>query len=215
MPLDVKLPRVAKHWQPGLLLVAVVAVFVEGAIRSQDAVVRVGFGFAALAASVGLGFFVWKAVTDPDIRDQLMSDADWRSHRREHVATLHAAQEHPNPVPTTGAIAELMNQKRVQMYQSCQGLFLVHTSRASAEPGQVADVLVRLHQHNDGPLSKNEVREVEYYPGPRFSAHPLVVGDSDTDFALELSAYGPLLLTAKATLKDNSTIELSRYLNFE
>ena len=43
---------------------------------------------------------------------------------------------------------------------------VTHYWRPSDKPRQVADIVIRLHQHNLGPLSEGQVENVEYQLGP-------------------------------------------------
>jgi hypothetical protein len=110
--------------------------------------------------------------------------------------------------------AEGLEAVRVRRYEKYQGVFLVHSWRPSREPGQVADIVLRLQQHGDGPLRSGLVEAVEYALGPKFFAYPQVKTNRDESFRLEVSAYGPLLCIARVCLKDGSTFDLERYLDF-
>jgi hypothetical protein len=46
-----------------------------------------------------------------------------------------------------------LEEERTREYREQRGLFLVHHWRPSDKPDQVADIVIRLHQHNLGPLS--------------------------------------------------------------
>jgi hypothetical protein len=57
---------------------------------------------------------------------------------------------------------------RISRYERNLGLFLIHTWRPSRTKGQVADVVIQLHQHGStGPLIKGDVEKVEYNLGPK------------------------------------------------
>lgn len=120
--------------------------------------------------------------------------------------------EIPNPKLSTG---EDLERVRVRRYEKYHGVFLVHTWRPSKEKGQVADVLLRLQQHREGPLSAGLVKRVEYALGPNFFQAPVVKENGSESFRLEVSAYGPMLCVARVQLVDGSCFEVERYVDFD
>jgi hypothetical protein len=105
---------------------------------------------------------------------------------------------------------------RVAKYENQQGLFLVHAWRPSFSPGQVADIVIWLHQHGNGPLSKGEVEKVEYELGRKFFPAPKVKYNVKELFKLDVSAYGPMLCIARVFVRgQDKPIILERYINFE
>lgn len=109
-----------------------------------------------------------------------------------------------------------MNVARVKRYQETRGVFLVHTWTPSNDPEQVAEVAIHLYQHRDGPLSRDEVKAVEYTLGPKFTDHSLVRTDSTGGFGIVVPMWGPMLCLAKVYFTDGSVpILLERYVNFE
>lgn len=106
--------------------------------------------------------------------------------------------------------------KRIKKYEIQQGLFIIHNWRPSNIPGQVADIVIWLHQHGEGPLSNGLVEKVEYCLGPKFFTGPVIKTNADEYFKLEISAYGPLLCTARVYIGgQKDVIELERYINFD
>ena len=111
---------------------------------------------------------------------------------------------------------EDLEDQRIQKYEKQQGLFLVHRWRPSLTPGQIADIVIWLHQHGDGPLTRGEVEKVEYELGRKFFDEPQVKTNPKDLFKLELSAYGPMLCLARVFICGQSEpITLERYVNFE
>ncbi len=105
---------------------------------------------------------------------------------------------------------------RIRRYEEQQGLFLVHTWRPSMTPGQIADIVIWLHQHGEGPLSKGEIEKVEYQLGPKFFKSPQIKTNASEQYRIEVSAYGPMLCIAKVFLRrQEEPILLYRYINFE
>jgi len=110
--------------------------------------------------------------------------------------------------------AEDLEAARVSRYQKYQGVFLVHSWRPSRQPRQVADIVLQLQQHGDGPLRSGLVEAVEYALGPKFFLRPHVKTNREESFRLEVSAYGPFLCLARVWLKDGSSFDLERYVAF-
>jgi hypothetical protein len=111
---------------------------------------------------------------------------------------------------------ELLEQHRIEKYERQRGLFLIHSWRPSVETGQVADIVVWLHQHGEGPVTHGEVDRVEYQLGPKFFDAPVVKRNAGDKYKLEISAFGPALCIARVYFKnDGDPIELKRYLDFE
>jgi len=93
---------------------------------------------------------------------------------------------------------------------------LVHDWRPSTTPGQVADIIIWLQQHREGPLTRGEVLKVEYHLGPKFFDHPPIKTDASDGFRLEVSAYAPMLCLARVFLRGRSDpVELTRYVDFD
>jgi hypothetical protein len=111
--------------------------------------------------------------------------------------------------------SEERDKERKAIYRKHEGLFLVHTWRPSAVPDQVADIVIELYQHNEGPLTRGEVESVEYQLGPKFFTEPVVKTNAGHNFRLEVSAYGPMLCLARVRfLDDREPLDLQRYINF-
>jgi len=124
----------------------------------------------------------------------------------------------PVSVSATGKVGESWEERehrRIRRYEGNRGLFLVHTWRPSRTPEQEADVSISLHQHGDGPLTQKKIKSVEYHLGPKFFAHTVTKTDPDDNFALHISAYGPILCLAQVNFDDGSPpLDLERYINF-
>ena len=114
--------------------------------------------------------------------------------------------------------AEVTNieERRIKLYEDNKGLFLIHTWRPSSTPGQVADIVIWLHQHGKGPLSEGRVEKVEYQLGDKFFRGPKFKKNPSDSFRLEISAYGPMLCLARVHIRgETAPIILERYVNFE
>lgn len=117
--------------------------------------------------------------------------------------------------PSVEAVEGGLEGERQARYQSCKGLFLVHTARRSSTSGQVADILLQVTQHRSGPLTSGSVRKVEYQLGPKFFAAPVEKTDPTDGFSLRVSAWGPFLCVARVTLDDGTALVLERYVDFD
>lgn len=133
----------------------------------------------------------------------------------------HGFGRNPNLPPTSEPKAatpswEELNAARVKRYEENRGLFLVHDWHPSRTEGQSADVVIELCQHGDGPLTRGEIKAVEYTLGPKFSNHSLVCTEAANDFAVEVSMWGPMLCLAKVYLTDGRPpLLLERYINLD
>lgn len=108
-----------------------------------------------------------------------------------------------------------LEEKRISEYQDNSGLFLTHISRPSKVKGQVADIRIKLFQHGKGPLTLNQIENVEYELGGKFFKKPVIKTNSDENYAIDVSAYAPMLCVAKVNMKDHKAIMLSRYIDFD
>jgi hypothetical protein len=127
----------------------------------------------------------------------------------------------PSPSSSAGALrgpesADEFERRRIRRYEENMGLFLIHEWRPSLQSGQIADIVIWLHQHGPGPLAGGKVERVEYQLGPKFFEHPVTKRNAKESFKLEVSAYGPMLCLAKAyIIGKKEPIELERYVDFE
>ncbi|MEV6300001.1 pYEATS domain-containing protein [Actinoplanes sp. NPDC051861] len=116
---------------------------------------------------------------------------------------------------------------RDRVYVDNRNLFLTHVWRPSEKPGQVADISIRLAEHQrhggwpaagrastDQPLSDGLVERVEYYLGSSFR-RVFVRHEAANGFRLNISAYGPTLCIALVHFTDRpKPLQLQRYLDF-
>jgi hypothetical protein len=137
----------------------------------------------------------------------------WLSQPADVGDTKPPSQEPVGPTPWWRS----MNQLRVKRYEETEGVFLIHRWwPGSQEPGNIADIAIRLWQHGEGPLSRGEIEAVEYTLGPKFKNHSILCHDVASDFELRESIYGPLLCLATVYFKDDRPpLLLERYIDFE
>jgi len=167
-----------------------------------------------------LAVFLMQTIFRPQLQDD-SHYSDWLK-RREKMFHQFSPE---NQLPKKGKIITLANEKpvfsapeerRIEIYKKQSGLFLVHDWRPSETEGQIADIVIWLHQHDEGPFSAGTVDRVEYYLGPTFFDKPMIKKNEKDAFKLEISAYGPVLCLALVYLKGaKQPIELTRYIDFE
>ena len=117
-------------------------------------------------------------------------------------------------------VDEDIDTLRVKEYEQNRGLFLSHIWKPSKKQAQVADIIIRLVEHRDTStrpslLAEGVVESVRYELGQRFFKEPPIKRNPDDGFALEVSAYRPMLCLAEVRFNDDhSPIPLSRYIDF-
>lgn len=169
-----------------------------------------------------IGVFLMQTVFRKELQDDQYY-AEWLKSQEETFKDFKAENIEPSTnilVHNAGSVItvvdENLEKQRIQKYERQQGLFLIHNWRPSMTPGQVADIVIWLHQHGDGPLARGEVEKVEYELGHKFFDEPQVKSNAKDLFRLEVSAYGPMLCLARVFLKGcTEPIILERYINFE
>jgi hypothetical protein len=113
-----------------------------------------------------------------------------------------------------------LEQRRKKEYESNRGLFLGHYWWPSEKENQVANLEIRLRDHpdpDDGPtpLEAGKVDSVTYQLGPKFSEGRITKDNPADNFALEVSAHGPMLCLAVVAFNDGTPdLYLSRYIDF-
>jgi|SRR5690349_1207453 len=178
-------------------------------------------GFLAISAVVSVPLFlIFLFLLLTRFRPQLQEDSyylKWlRQEQKFFVDFSPENLESPstqNQLPTGGS--QDLEEQRIRCYQEYHGVFLVHSWRPSTRLGQLADVVLRLQQHSNGPLSSGEIVCVEYALGPKFFPRPVTKRNRNQHFRLEVSAYGPMLCLARVRLANGSSFVLQRYVDFE
>jgi hypothetical protein len=102
-----------------------------------------------------------------------------------------------------------LERRRTAEYERNRGLFLGHYWRPSGQEEQKADIRIQLRDHPDPkggptPLEAGKVESVTYQLGPKFSEEAITKRNSGEHFALDFSAYGPLLCLAEVTFNDGT-----------
>ena len=209
-------------WITGLVLLVSAFLTAAGSIDNPPWLPPF-FGVAAVAL-VPL-FVILIFVMQTKYREQLQDDpyySEWLERHEKAFEDFKPENIAPgtNEVPLGSREALPDSQDfenwRISRYQQNEGLFLVHTWRPSRIRGQVADIVIELHQHGDGPLASGDVEKVEYGLGPKFFHGTRIKTNHDEKFRLEVSTYGPMLCVAKVFVRGRAIpIDLERYINFE
>ncbi len=164
---------------------------------------------------------IWLTIKYPQIQ---MTDEPLRKyvvHERRAFGGFEAdtaqTDTHASTSTEDAAQGEL-NTQRIKLYEDNRGLFLVHTWRFSTVPGQVADIIISLQEHPyyvHRSILEEEVESVRYELGRRFFDEPQARHNREDNFALEVSAYSPMLCLAEVKCNDgHEPIYLSRYIDF-
>ncbi|MBX9877968.1 MAG: hypothetical protein K2Y22_05870 [Candidatus Obscuribacterales bacterium] len=112
-------------------------------------------------------------------------------------------------------ISLLTNDGRNNIYKEQAGLFITHQITGSSERDgtRFYDIAIQLSA-NPKRNSLEEVVEARFFLGPMFGDKVLKVEAPNLRIATK--AYGPMLCTGEATLKDGAVIELvPRWIDFE
>jgi len=174
-----------------------------------------------------LGVFLMQTVFREELQDdryysewlkrqeETFRDFDPENLADKSVEVADGAMDQPTRRDVSIPVPDL-EMLRIDSYKNKDGLFLVHSWRPSLAPGQLADIVIWLHQHREGPLSRKEVEKVEYQLGPMFFQQPKLKTNTNESFRLEVSAYGPMLCLARVYIKGRvAPLLLERYINFE
>lgn len=208
--------QLAAAWFAALVLVEGGLLLAAGRLENPDWAPGV-LVVAAIVIPFGVGAAVFFLPTR--YRPELLADRYYAEivHRKEEwFQDFRPVRVAPalSSTPET-ASAQPTRSRREAMYMRHRGLFLIHSWRPSSEPGQVADIVIRLYQHREGPLKEGTIERVEYDLGRNFSSKPLVRTNRAEDFRLDVSAYGSALCVATVHFNDGSPpLVLDRYIDF-
>ncbi|MHC4575448.1 MAG: pYEATS domain-containing protein [Planctomycetota bacterium] len=205
----------------------VALVVLVGALLGAAALVTAPIWIPAMLSVAAVvfvpAFLVAAFVMQTRFRAHLQDDpyyADWLKRQEEKFAGFTAENldrpEGEEESASRERTYDEYEERRVKRYQAQKGVFLIHAWRPSKTEGQIADIVIWLHQHRDGPLSQGAVEKVEYHLGPMFFEHVVTKYNAHEVFKLEVSAYGPMLCSARAFIRgEDKPIELERYIDFE
>jgi hypothetical protein len=208
-----KLPQVAAHRVTHVVSLAAVTIIAVVALAFASAPVGVyALVIAILVGTIGaLIRFPQLGLEKQHLFDYLMASVFGRfSPELSQVATPKALTEADRP----------LEQRRIDEYRANRGLFLGHYWKPSGREGQKADIRIQLRDHPDPEggatsLQEGTVESVAYQLGPKFSEEAIIKRNSGDAFALDVSAYGPMLCLARVTFNNGTDpLYLSRYIDF-
>jgi hypothetical protein len=204
--------QLGKGQATAIIVVGLIAV-VYMATRWNDLPHAVVIGVIALVLIIVVGSLA-VFVKHPKLR---MEDEALLDYQREFENFHPDATQHSSSQPTEPSELDAL---RIEEYERNCGLFLVHSWRPSKKQGQVADLIVRLAEHIDtstrrSVLNDRKVESVRYALGRKFFEEPVLKRNRRDDFALEVSAYRPMLCVAEVRFNDgHPPVYLSRYIDF-
>jgi len=204
--------QLGKGQATAIIVVGLIAA-VYVATRWNDLPHLLVLGTIVLVLGIVIGSLV-VFVKHPKLRmeDQALLDYQREFENFDPDATQHSSSE-PTQRSDLGA-------RRVKEYERNRGLFLTHRWKLSRKQGQVADIIIRLDEHLDtstreSVLKTGKIESVTYELGRKFFEEPVLKRDYRDDFALEVSAYRPMLCVAEVRFNDgHNPIRLSRYIDF-
>ncbi len=208
-----KLPQVAAHRVTHVVSLSAVTIIAVTALAFASAPVGVYLLVTAILAGtiVALIRFPQLGLGGQHLFDYLMARVFGRF--RPELS------QEPTPKALTEANRPL-EERRTKEYKANQGLFLGHYWRPSEQEGQKADIRIQVRDHPDPkggptPLEAGKVEGVTYQLGPKFSEEAITKRNSGDAFALDVSAYGPMLCLAVVNFNDGTDpLYLSRYIDF-
>ena len=194
---------------------------------NSDRYLDVVFGAAAIVTPV-LGFYlVYLFIVHH--RSKLCDDEHLARHMENFSPANKQKVRDENLVPSNKSSRQTLEARRKEVYRENSLLFLVHDWVPSTKDGQIADVTIRLidHQKFDkpsnrllpvpgGPISLGEVHSVEYELGPKFFDSTVVRSNPEDNYRLDVAAFSPMVCVAKVLFKDETRapLILCRYINF-
>lgn len=102
--------------------------------------------------------------------------------------------------------------ERVSLYEQNRGIMLVHALQRSNEPDQLYDIVVYVIPHTKAFI--DSVISVSYFFGRKFGGKKFVSEDKARNFAIAVSAFGPMMCLAEITFSDGHKSRQYRYIDF-
>jgi len=130
----------------------------------------------------------------------------------EDLASLQSADEMQNKIKV-GTIGSEREKHRIKIYETNKGLFLTHIFIPSKTKGQKYDIYIYLIRHEMNDFS--DIEYVEFFFGHMWENKIFRIKNDNKKIGIVTSAYKPFLCTCFIKFKDNTEIELYRYIDFE
>ncbi|MBI1906384.1 MAG: hypothetical protein HYS20_09155 [Rhodocyclales bacterium] len=113
----------------------------------------------------------------------------------------------------TATTAEDWISTRTDIYKQNHGFFIAHVLEPSRSEGQEYDIFIYLIRHKSKEYG--DVEKAEFFFG-QYWHNKVYVGSKVGDLiGVKTTAYGPFLALCRVTLKDGSSVMLSKYIDFE
>lgn len=110
-------------------------------------------------------------------------------------------------------IPEQWNEQHNAFYAKHRGVFLTHIIKPSSISGQTLDVLIYLIRHKTEGLP--DVRIAEFFLGSYWGNKVFPVVEQNGFIGISTSAFGTFLCVFRVTFKDDTYVDLERYIDFE
>jgi hypothetical protein len=130
----------------------------------------------------------------------------------EELASLQSADKMQNEIKV-GAIGREREEDREKIYKANKGLFLTHIFIPSKIKGQKYDICIYLIKHKSNDFS--DIDYVEFFFGHMWKNKVFKIKNDNKKIGIVTSAYEPFLCTCCVKFKNNTEIELYRYIDFE
>ncbi|WP_428737230.1 pYEATS domain-containing protein [Sulfurimonas sp.] len=110
-------------------------------------------------------------------------------------------------------ISEQRAVEREKIYEDCRGYFLAHIVEPSNKDGQEFDIFIYIIRHKSTHFT--DIDKAKFFFGS-YWGNKIYEGTKTEDYiGVRTSAYGPFLCTCKISFKNNESITISRYIDFE
>jgi YEATS family len=95
-------------------------------------------------------------------------------------------------------------------------IYLLHTARRAPrlDKDEREYYRLRVWVDSDYPEALAQIQNVTYHLHPSFKEPNRTVSASESEFALATSAWGQFMLHATVKMKDGSSVNIERYINF-
>lgn len=117
-----------------------------------------------------------------------------------------------------GSSGDERERHRVNIYEQNRGLFLTHILISSKRKEYNYDIFIYLTRHNPKNYTEKnflDIAYVEFFFGHMWGNEIFKVETKKGIVGISTSAYAPFLCTCIIKMKDESKIELYRYIDFE
>lgn len=147
------------------------------------------------------------------IRQRIRAGSSFRAGPVELGADLKNLERVSPSGPDSNPPEDDWSKERDEIYRNNCGLFLAHIIEPSDEEGQEYDIFIYLIRHKSQHF--DDIEKAEFFLGKYWDNKIFTETPKDGLLGVATSAYGPFLCTCRVTMRDGSTVRLSRYIDFE